>query len=313
MKRDAVAGKMTRVAFLGTPEAAVPTLTALDKAMDVSLVITQPDRPRGRSKKPKPPPVKLAAQGLGLEVAQPTTAASLHESLSSVAALDLAVVVAFGRIVRPESLEVPVAGMLNVHFSLLPRWRGAAPVNRALMAGDSMTGVTIIQLNEGLDTGPVLTAQAVDIDSNENAGSLTGRLAVLGANLLVSSIEDYLSGALTPVPQSDEGMTYAAKIERHDRRIELSMTSNAVINLVRGLAPDPAAVLSIDGQPHKILEATVVEETIERGTWQSRSWFPIVGVTGGSFRIDVIQPPGRSVMPSTDWLRGRDVHSGHVG
>lgn len=201
---------MTRVAFLGTPPAALPTLKALSATYDLELVVTQPDRPRGRSKKPVPPPVKSAALEIGARVEQPATSGGLFEALSSVAGLDLGVVVAYGRIIRPEALHIPRMGMLNVHFSLLPRWRGAAPVSRALIAGDTMTGVTIIKLDEGLDTGPVLTAQAVDIKGDENAGSLTERLAVLGAELLMKALPAYLSGELEPVPQSDEGLTYAS-------------------------------------------------------------------------------------------------------
>ncbi len=304
---------MANVAFLGTPEAAVPTLTALDRASDISLVITQPDRPRGRSKQPVPSPVKVAAQQLGRRIAQPTTAAALFDCLSSVPDLDLAVVVAYGRIIRPDSLAVPRAGMLNVHFSLLPRWRGAAPVQRALIAGDPMTGVTIIRLDEGLDTGPVLTAQAVDVDSDETAGPLTERLATVGANLLVSSLVGYLSGAITPVPQSDEGLTYADKIESKDRRIHLSMTPMAVVNLVRGLAPQPGAVIGIDGEPHKILQATVSSESVAKGAWEARSDRPMLGLAAGSVQVDQIQPPGRNVMDASDWLRGRSATAGRIG
>ncbi len=303
---------MTKTAFLGTPEAALPTLKALSETSDVALVVTQPDRARGRSKQLLSPPVKVAASEFGLRVEQPTTSVLLYEALSSIPDLDLAVVVAYGRIIRPESLLIPRMGMLNVHFSLLPRWRGAAPVNRALIAGDTMTGVTIIKLDEGLDTGPVITAQAVDIAPGENVGSLTERLAVLGAQLLARSLPRYLSGELEPTPQSEEGLTYASKIEKADRSIDVSLTSIEIVDLVRGLAPDPGAVLAIDGQPHKILEASVVEEIIDEGTWQSRDGSPIVGAAGGSFRIDLIQPPGRTVMRSTDWLRGRGVHSGGV-
>ncbi|HEY5889308.1 MAG TPA: methionyl-tRNA formyltransferase [Acidimicrobiia bacterium] len=303
---------MTRVAFLGTPTAALPTLNALIPANDVALVVTQPDRPRGRSKQPVPSPVKAAGVELGLRVEQPTTAAGLFDALSSVPGLDVAVVVAYGRIIRPESLLIPGMGMLNVHFSLLPRWRGAAPVNRALIAGDSMTGVTIIKLDVGLDTGPVLTAQAVDIEAGENAGSLTDRLAIVGARLLAGSLPSYLSGDLAPQPQSDEGLTYASKIEKGDRVIDIRHTPMEIVNLIRGLAPDPAAVLTIDGQLHKILQASVVEEVIDEGTWETRSGLPVVGLSDGSFRIDSIQPPGRSVMPSADWLRGLAVQSGQV-
>ena len=179
---------MSRVAFLGTPEAALPTLRALAADHDVAVVVTQPDREKGRGRAMSPPPVKVEGDRLGLRVVQPTSAGELNEALDSAVRLDLAVVVAYGRILRPEALAIPSGGMLNLHFSLLPRWRGAAPVSRALMAGDPMTGVTIFRLDEGLDTGPVLTAQAVDIDDEETAGGLTSRLATLGARLMTGAI-----------------------------------------------------------------------------------------------------------------------------
>jgi methionyl-tRNA formyltransferase len=259
-----------------------------------------------------PSPVKVAALGLGLRVAQPTSSADLFDCISSVPGLELAVVVAYGRIIRPDSLAIPLAGMLNVHFSLLPRWRGAAPVHRALIAGDPMTGVTIIRLDDGLDTGPVLTAQAVDIDADETVGSLTDRLAVIGADLLVSSLAGYLSGAITPVPQSDEGLTYADKIGSKDRKIDLSMTPIAVVNLVRGLAPQPGAVIGIDGEPHKILQATVSSESVAEGVWEAFNDRPVLGLAAGSVEVHQIQPPGRNVMDASDWVRGRSAAAGRI-
>lgn len=210
---------MARVAFLGTPQAATPTLEALADTHDVVLAVTQPDRPKGRSKRPQPPPVKNVAGRLGIPLSQPRNRGEIEAALGEAGPLDLAVVVAYGRILTPVALGIPAHGILNVHFSLLPRWRGAAPVARALMAGDAMTGVTIMKLDEGLDTGPILTAQAVDIADGENAGHLTDRLAEVGARLLVDSVDGYLSGEIQPLPQSDDGVTYAAKIEPHDRPI----------------------------------------------------------------------------------------------
>ena len=196
---------MARVVFLGTPQAAVPSLHELTRHHEVVSVITQPDRPKGRSGRPVPPPVKTAAIDLGLAVAQPGSRGELTSAVSEAGPVDIGVVVAFGRILGREALEIPSHGMVNAHFSLLPRWRGAAPVERALLAGDPMTGVTIIRLDEGLDTGPVLTAQAVDIESDENGGELTRRLADLAARLLGQTLGHYLTGDLVPVEKTDEG------------------------------------------------------------------------------------------------------------
>lgn len=296
---------MSRVVFLGTPDAATPTLHALREPFDVGLVITQPDRPKGRSRRPVPPPVKEAAQQLGLPVAQPTSASELQDAIASGGPFDVGVVVAYGRILRPEVLTLPKAGFLNVHFSLLPRWRGAAPVERALMAGDEMTGVTIIRLDEGMDTGPVLTAQAVDIHPFETGGELTERLAALGARLLASALGGYLSGELEPVPQVEEGATYAQKITSADRHLDISATPEEFVNRVRALAPDPAATLEIDGDRHKILQATDSDVSPETGSWVDHAGTPVVGVGGGGVEILELQPPGKTPQTGEDWLRGR--------
>lgn len=304
---------MARMVFLGTPEAAVPTLQAVASQYEVALVVTQPDRPKGRSRKPSPPPVKGAAAELGLETAQPTSRSDLLEALEDVTPFDLGVVVAYGRILRPEVLALPAHGLLNVHFSLLPRWRGAAPVARALMAGDSMTGVTIIRLDEGLDTGPVLTAQAVDIASKENAGSLTARLAGMGARLLMTSLVPYLTGEIAATPQTDEGATYANKIEPSDRPIRPTSPVETAINQVRGLAPSPAATIRIDDVPHKIYEVAPTDIGASPGTWHIANGLPVIGLSDGSIEVLVMQPPGKQPMSGADWARGLHTSGGRIG
>jgi methionyl-tRNA formyltransferase len=304
---------MARIVFLGTPDSAVPTLEMLTATHEVALVITQPDRPKGRSKTPQPPPVKQAAERLQIEVGQPTSSADLLEVLEGVAPIQLGVVVAYGRIIRPEALRVPESGFLNVHFSLLPRWRGAAPVARALMAGDTMTGVTIMKLDEGLDTGPVLTAQAIDIGREEDAGELTSRLARMGARLLSDSIEPYLSHDLVATPQSNEGTTYAEKIESSDRPIRASDDVTTVLNRVRALAPDPAATLAIDGETHKVFDVSPADVAPPQGRWQLVDGVPVVGHSDGGVELVSIQPPGKSPMSGADWARGRRETAGTIG
>lgn len=303
---------MARVVFLGTPEEAVPTLTALHQTQEIGLVVTQPDRPKGRSRRPVPPPVKNAALELGLTVAQPESRAELAEGIAEHGPFDVGVVVAYGRILRPEVLEQPAHGFVNVHFSLLPRWRGAAPVARALMAGDPMTGVSIIVLEEGLDTGPVLTAQAIDILPDDNAGTLTDRLATVGARLLAEVLPDYLTGELRPVPQTDEGATYAEKIEPEDRVIDPSADVDTVVAQVRGLAPVPGATLVIDGTPHKILAVRPASHEMAAGSWVAVGDRPIVGLGDGAMEVVTIQPPGRNPMSGEDWLRGLRRKGGNV-
>jgi methionyl-tRNA formyltransferase len=304
---------MTRLVFLGSPEAAVPTLELIATRFEVGLVVTQPDRPRGRSGTPQPGPVKQAALDLGLKVLQPETHDELQGALEGSGLFHVGVVVAYGRILRSESLAIPAAGMLNVHFSLLPRWRGAAPVNRALVEGDTMTGVTIIRLDEGLDTGPVLTAQAIDIEAGENAGHLTERLARLGARLLVENLEPYLRGELVPVTQTGEGATYASKLTRSDRTLSLEMSPAEFVNRVRGLAPSPGAILEVDGQDHKILAAEIDDTDVSPGTWKEGGGWPVVGLSKGSVRLASVQSPGRGRVEGDAWLRGRQGRSGRVG
>lgn len=304
---------MTRIAFLGTPGAAVPTLRALADLHDVALVVTQPDRPRGRSGTPAPPPVKQAALELGLHLSQPTDGEEIRLALQSADGLDLAVVVAYGRLLKPESLAIPAHGMLNVHFSLLPRWRGAAPVARALLAGDPMTGVTIIRLDEGLDTGPVLTAQAIDIATEETAGELTARLAMTGARLLAGVIPSYLKSDIVPVAQTDDGMTYAAKIEPVERPLEVGGPRIDAFNQVRALSPEPGATLGIDGDTHQVLRARPHAASPPTGTWANVDGLPIAGFGDGGLELVEVQSPGGRPMSGSAWLRGRRRDSGMAG
>jgi methionyl-tRNA formyltransferase len=303
---------VSRIAFLGTPEAALPTLRSLAAGHEVPIVITQPDRKSGRGRALMSPPVKIEADRLGLSVSQPTSPDEVRQALESASGIDLAAVVAYGRILRSDALEVPAAGMLNVHFSLLPRWRGAAPVTRALMAGDPMTGVTIFRLDEGLDTGPVLTAQAVDIEDEETAGELTSRLADLGARLMAGVIPRYLDGETEPVPQSDEGLAYAAKVEPHERVTQVEGTRVDEVNRVRALSPEPGATLNIDGEQHQVLQARLHAAIPEPGRWEDVDGVPVAGFRDGGVELVALLPPGKRPMSGEAWLRGRRRRSGSV-
>lgn len=298
-----------RTAFLGTPEAAVPSLRALTRISQVDVVVTRPDRPRGRSRRDQPPPVKEAALELGLEIAQPATGADLAECLEG-RNIDIGVVVAFGMILRPQVLGLPERGFVNVHFSLLPRWRGAAPVERALMAGDETTGVSLMLMDEGLDTGPVLARAETPISVEETGGDLRNRLSRMGAELLEEILPAWLAGEIQPRPQSEEGVTYAAKLETADRVLDPEMTVGDFVNRVRALAPVPAATLVIGQSPHKMLRVAPSSIRIPPGVWlEGPEGIPVLGLADGAVTVEELQPPGKRPMAGSDWLRGRELPS----
>lgn len=291
---------------MGTPEAAVPSLQRLADVATVGLVVTRVDKPRGRSGRPQPPPVKEAATELGLEVAQPAGSREVAELLDG-RSFDVGVVTAFGMILRPEVLSVPRHGFLNVHFSLLPRWRGAAPVERAIMAGDEETGVTIMAMDEGLDTGPIVSQLSVPIDHDETGGELRERLARLGADLLAETLPGWLEGRLEATPQDDERATYASRIEAEDRLIDPGSAVSETVDRVRALAPRPGARLQIGDEYHKILRCRPAPFPLPPGEWTQRKGTPFFGVADGAVEIVTIQPPGGRPMSGEEWLRGRGL------
>lgn len=297
------------VVFMGTPEAAVPTLEALHASTRVIAVMTRPDRPRGRSKRPRPSPVKTAAVALGLVVHQPESRLALEEAAAAVGPVDVGVVVAYGMILPPSILSWPETGFLNVHFSLLPRWRGASPVERAIMAGDATTGVTVMAMDEGLDTGPIVASRSIPI-GQKSGGEVTNELADVGADLLVSSLGPWLLDRQSR-RQDAEHATYAARLTTADRTVDASMGAEDFVRRVQALAPDRAARLLIDGEPHKLLSvrgAGLAPASARRpGSWFERGGVPHVVVAGGSVAIIEIQPPGKKTMAGEAWLRGRPL------
>ena len=298
---------MTRIAFLGTPEAAVPSLRILADREEVSVVLTRPDRPAGRKRRLQAPPVKIAATELGLPVVQPESRAELLSFVESTPAPDLGVVVAFGMILPSPVLNWPRHRFLNLHFSLLPRWRGAAPVERALMAGDQRTGVSVMVMEEGLDTGPVIAHESVEIGRDDTGGSLTNRLAGLGASLLAATVPAWTTGDCRAIPQQRDGATYADRILSADRHLNTNMDSEEAINVVRALAPAPGAQLIIGPQPHKILALAPSDLRTAPGTWIDMAGRPVLGFADASLEVVTIQPPGKKPMSGADWLRGRDL------
>lgn len=304
-----------RTVFLGTPAAAVPTLATLHSSTDVVAVFTQPDRPRGRSGTPQASEVKLAARELGLDVIQPARSAEIASHLTRLGPIDVAVIVAFGLLIRPDALAVPEAGFVNVHFSLLPRWRGAAPVQRAMLAGDGRSGVTLMQLDEGLDTGPTLATLSTEIGSDETGGILTRRLSVLGAELVRRHLAAIVAGVITPVPQPVGGVTLAPKLDGSDRRFIAGTDAETLRRSIMAMAPAPGLTADRGGRPVKLLEAGEVRDgtDVPPGALEvhdGRLWCSAVD---GQVEIRLIQSAGRRPVTGIEWARGQALPLGRLG
>ena len=300
-----------RAAFLGTPASAVPSLAALVDVADVEVVITRPDAARGRSQRVMPPPVKIAAAAWGLEVSQPDSATRLLEALSS-RSLDIGVVVAYGRILSPEILATTSSGFVNVHFSLLPRWRGPAPVERAILAGDETTGVTLMVLEEGIDTGPVVSVIETPISDDETGGSLTARLSYLGATLIDDVLPNFVAGSQQPAAQIEAAATDAPRLKKSEARLTVDLTSDAAVRSVRAFNPRPGAWVSLDGSRLKILVASESPETPEPGHIVVVGGEPVLGLNSGGVRLESVRPAGKNVVSGRDWVNGRRGRGGVI-
>lgn len=307
-----MAGRATplRIAFMGTPDFAVPALRALiDSPHVIAAVYSQPPRPAGRGQKERKAPVHLAAEAAGLDVRTPKSLKSESEEEAFKALnLDAAVVVAYGLILRKPILEAPRLGCLNIHPSLLPRWRGAAPIQRAIMAGDAETGVTIMKLDEGLDSGPILLEEHVPITPRMTAGALHDDLARRGAGLMLKALEGLADGSLQPKPQSETGVTYAAKISHDDQRIDWNNRAEAIERRVRALAPMPGAWFDLGGTRVKLWEAEVIEGSGKPGEVIDDKLTVTCG--SGALRLLTLQREGKRAMSAEEFLRGNAVLRG---
>lgn len=297
-----------RIAFMGTPDFAVPTLDALLEAgHQVVAVYTQPPRPAGRGKALLPSPVQRRAEAAGLEVRTPASLRNA-EAQAAFAALDLeaAVVAAYGLILPEPILQAPDYGCINVHASLLPRWRGAAPVQRAILAGDTRTGVTIMQMEKGLDTGPMMAVLPVEIDG-KTAGELTAEIAALGARLLVQVL-DNLPGQVGRIPQNDARATYAPKIEKSEARLDFAKSAVEVERQVRAFNPAPGAFFDYGGERIKVLAAGVERAAGAPGMVLDDRL--AIACADGSIVPRLVQRAGRGAMTMAELLRGFPIPAG---
>lgn len=293
-----------RVIFMGTPDFSLPTLKALlAGGHDIVAVYSQPPAPAGRGKKMRLSPVHAFAESQGLKVFTPKSMRdAVAQAEFSAHAADVAVVVAYGQILPQVVLDAPKFGCVNVHASLLPRWRGAAPIHRAVMAGDRRTGVCIMQMEAGLDTGPVLMRSETDIAENDNTLSLHDRLADMGGALIDQAIRGLADGSLKAVPQADDGITYAHKIEKAEARIDWRRSAGEIDRHVRGLFPFPGAWSELAGERVKILAGHV--EAADGQAGQVLDDALLIACGTGSYRIDRAQRAGKGPMDRADLLRG---------
>ena len=297
-----------RIIFMGTPDFSVPVLEALvDAGHDVVAVYSQPPRPAGRGKKDRPSPVQSKAEALGLTVRYPVSVRT-DEALAEFQALnaDIAVVVAYGLILPQSILDAPVKGCLNIHASLLPRWRGAAPIHRAIMAGDEETGVCIMQMEAGLDTGPVLSRHTVSIGESETTQQLHDRLSDIGATAIVDALAQV--DRLDAQPQPNDGVTYAAKIEKSEAVIDWSKPAIEVDRLVRGLSPFPGAWFEMNGTRVKVLGSTLVEHSGTAGCVLDDELTVACGE--GAIRLTKLQRAGKSAQDAEQFLNGWPLPAG---
>ena len=303
-----------RTVFMGSPEFSLPILRGLAKHYNLAGVVTQPDRPAGRGRVLTPPPVKILARELELPIIQP-------RRLSEVEAMqqlkewnpDLIVVAAFGQILRREVLELPRLGCVNVHASLLPRWRGAAPIQAAILNNDTDTGVTIMLMDPGVDTGPMLSQRALPILPQETAGSLGERLSLLGGELLLETLPGYLSGEIKPVDQDSSFATYAPMLKKEDGRLDFNEPALELERRVRAFNPWPGTFLEWQGQPLKIHRTRAVKSSHWNapGTRCSYEGLPAVGTREGLLVLEEVQPAGKRTVSGRDFLRGARTWEGY--
>ncbi len=292
---------------MGSPDFALPTLSTLAKSNHVVGVITQPDRASGRGRELKSPPVKTLALELNIPVMQPEKL-RMPEPMEQLRAWapDLIVVAAFGQILKKDVLDLPRYGCINVHASLLPRWRGAAPINAAILAGDEETGVTIMKMDVGLDTGPMFAKGTIRLNPDDTTGSALGALSTLGADLLNQTLPDIISGKLKAEPQPEEGATYAPMLKKEDGLLDFTHSAIELERRVRAMNPWPGAWFEWNGSLLKVMRASVVsgEKSLASGSRFTVEGRPAVMSADGALILDEVQPAGRKIMPGKSFLAG---------
>ncbi|ACI21917.1 methionyl-tRNA formyltransferase [Thermodesulfovibrio yellowstonii] len=299
------------IIFFGTPEFAVPSLKALiSRGEKILLVVTQPDKPKGRGKNLQAPEIKKVALQCGLPLCQPEKMKddNFIKKLKSLNP-EFAIVVAYGKILPKEILEIPKHGCINLHASLLPKYRGAAPIQWALINGEKITGVTTMIIDEGLDTGPILLQKEISINDEDNAETLSEKLSVVGAELIIETIDKMRKGIITPKPQTGE-ITYAPQLKKDDGKINWNNSARKIFNLVRGTYPWPCAYSFLKDERVKIIKTEVLEGNAAPGLIIKAKNELIVGTQEGLLRILLIQPEGKKIMTAKEFISGRKINEG---
>lgn len=307
---------MHRIVFMGTPDFAVPGLQKLIETQQVVGVVTQPDRPAGRGQQLRPSPVKQVALTAGIPLYQPKSLRK-EEAAAPLQAWqpDMIVVAAFGQILRPHVLNLPPLGCLNVHASLLPRWRGASPIQHAILAGDAETGITLMKMDAGLDTGPMYVQEAISIADDETAASIHDRLANLGADMVAHYLDDILHGRILSTAQDNAQSTYAPMIKKEDGRLDWQETAVAIDRRIRAMTPWPGAVTGWQGKTLKILRAYPTMRGAAAGVVGEVRWngeTAVVQSGEGDLALEKIQLAGKRPLTIADFLRGRPDFIGAV-
>lgn len=297
---------MAQIVFMGTPDFAIPTLKALITHHTVIGVVTQPDRPAGRSQQIQVSPVKRLALEAGIPVFQPEKLRR-PEAIAELKqwSPDLTIVAAFGQILPQTVLDIPRYGSVNVHASLLPRWRGAAPIQAVIRAGDAQSGVTVMKMDAGLDTGPILTQRAIPLAPDETGQSLHDKLAALGAELLIDTLPGYLSGEIVPKPQDDTGATLAPQIKKEEGQIDWAQPAQTIERLVRAFTPWPGTYTFWNGKQLKIHAGTVAAGSADPGAVSEKGGHPVIGTREGLFLPTRIQLEGKKATSIEEFVRGR--------
>lgn len=312
MKHDAF-----RLLFMGTPAFSVPALSRLAESEEVAMVVTNPDRPKGRGRQVEPPPVKRAAIDLKIPVYQPERLRNNPEAVLRIrrAKPDVIVVVAYGKILPPEILTIPPYGCINVHASILPKLRGAAPINWAIINGDRRTGITIMKMDEGMDTGPILLIREENIREDDTAASLSGRLSELGARTIVEALPMLREGKLQEIPQDDDEATYAPMIKKEMGQIDWGDPAERIGNLVRGLFPWPSAYTSFQGKTLKIFGCEVDPPPLSMGNEpgevaEVRKDGILIRCGSGYLLVTRLQPEGKKQLDAWSFAQGYRVRAG---